>query len=60
MLVQIDTGARPGELFQVRVSDINLEARELYIRCEVSKTRVSRTLILSPFTVQAISKFLRV
>lgn len=59
MLVQIDTGARPGELFQVRVSDLNLEARELYIRREVSKTRVSRTLILSPFTVQAVAKFLR-
>lgn len=31
MLVQIDTGIRPGELFQVRVSDLNLEARELCI-----------------------------
>ncbi|MGB9780458.1 hypothetical protein [Caldanaerobacter sp.] len=43
----------------MRVSDLNLEARKLYIRREVSKTRVSRTLILSPFTVQAIAKFVR-
>lgn len=59
LLVQIDTGARPGELFQVRVSDLNLQARELYIRPEVSKTRVGRTLVLSPFTTQALAKFLK-
>lgn len=60
LLVQIDTGARPGELFQVKVSDLNLEARELYIRPEVAKTRVGRTLILSPFTAEALARFLRV
>ncbi|MGB9660859.1 MAG: tyrosine-type recombinase/integrase [Moorellaceae bacterium] len=60
LLVQIDTGARPGELFQVKVSDLNLEARELYIRPEVAKTRVGRTLVLSPFTTQALAKFLKV
>lgn len=60
LLVQIDTGARPGELFQVKVSDLNLEARELYIRPEVAKTRVGRTLPLSPFTTQALAKFLKV
>lgn len=60
LLVQIDTGARPGELFQVTVSDLNLEARELYIRPEVAKTRVGRTLVLSPFTTQALVKFLKV
>jgi len=60
MLVQIDTGARPGELFQVRVNDLNLEARELYIRPEVAKTRVGRTLVLSPFTCQALLRFLKI
>ncbi|MGB9661291.1 MAG: tyrosine-type recombinase/integrase [Moorellaceae bacterium] len=59
LLTQIDTGARPGELFQVKVSDLNLEARELYIRPEVAKTRVGRTLVLSPFTTQALAKFLK-
>ncbi|MCG0278490.1 MAG: tyrosine-type recombinase/integrase [Thermanaeromonas sp.] len=60
LLVQIDTGARPGELFQVRPADLNLEARELYIRPEIAKTRVGRTLVLSPLTAQALAKFLKV
>ncbi|MGI1690047.1 tyrosine-type recombinase/integrase [Thermoanaerobacter uzonensis] len=59
ILVQIDTGARPGELLQVRPSDLNLQSRELYIRSEVSKTRTARTLILSPLTVHALLKLLR-
>jgi len=44
----------------VRVSDLNLEARELYIRQEAAKTRVGRTLVLSPITTQALTKFLKV
>jgi len=60
MLVQIDTGARPGELFQVRVDDLNLEAREIHIRPEAAKTRVGRTLPISPYTAQALQKFLKV
>lgn len=58
MLVQIDTGARPGELFQVRPAYLNLEAGELYIRPEIAKTRVGRTLVLSPFTCQALARLL--
>lgn len=60
MLVQIDTGARPGELFQVRVNDLNLEAREIRIRPEAAKTRIGRTLPVSPYTAQALQKFLKV
>jgi len=60
MLVQLDTGARPSELFQVKPSDLNLTAREIYIRPEVAKTRVGRTLILSVFTTQALMRFLKV
>ncbi|MCG0276613.1 MAG: tyrosine-type recombinase/integrase [Thermosediminibacteraceae bacterium] len=59
MLVQIDTGARPGELFQVKVSDLNLESREIRIRPEVAKTRAGRTLIITPFTVQQLARFLK-
>jgi len=58
MLVQMDTGVRPGELLQVRVSDLSLEVREIRIRPEVAKTRIGRTLIISPFTAQALAKFL--
>lgn len=60
MLVQIDTGVRPGELLQVRVSDLSLESREIRIRPEVAKTRVGRTLIITPFTAQQIARFLRI
>lgn len=59
MLVQMDTGARPGELFQVKVQDLNLEAREIRIRPEASKTRMGRTLPISPYTAQALAKFLK-
>ncbi|KXG73767.1 Tyrosine recombinase XerC [Fervidicola ferrireducens] len=59
ILVQIDTGARPGELLQVRVSDLSLESREIRIRPEVAKTRVGRTLAISPHTAQALAKFLK-
>lgn len=60
MLVQIDTGVRPGELLQVRVSDLSLESREIRIRPEVAKTRVGRTLVINPFTAQQIARFLRI
>ncbi|MGB9868148.1 MAG: tyrosine-type recombinase/integrase [Bacillota bacterium] len=56
LLVQLDTGARPSELFQVKVSDVNFEAREIYIKLEVVKTRVGRVLVISPFTCQALAK----
>lgn len=58
MLVQIDTGARPGELFKVLPGDLNLSARELVIRPENSKTKTGRTLVLSPITCQALKKLL--
>ncbi|MFO7153243.1 MAG: tyrosine-type recombinase/integrase [Bacillota bacterium] len=59
MLVQIDTGARPGELFKVLPDDLNLGSRELVIRPEVSKTRSGRTLVLSPVTCQALKRLLQ-
>jgi site-specific recombinase XerD len=60
MLVQIDTGARPGELLQVRVPDLSLESREIRIRPEVAKTRVGCTLVITPFTIQQLARFLRI
>lgn len=59
ILVQIDTGVRPGELLQVRVSDLYLESREIWIRPEVAKTRIGKTLAISPHTAQALVKFLK-
>ncbi|ABB14999.1 tyrosine-type recombinase/integrase [Carboxydothermus hydrogenoformans] len=60
MLVQIDTGARPSELLQIKPDDLNLDAREIYVRADVAKTRIGRTLVISPFTVQALMRFLKI
>jgi site-specific recombinase XerD len=50
----LDTGARPKEAFSLRIGDFNFRSSEVTITSEVSKTGVSRTLPLSPVTVQTI------
>lgn len=59
LLLMLDCGLRPGEMYQLRPGDVNLEAREVYIRPGVAKTRVGRTLPISPLTAQAIARFLQ-
>ena len=58
--LQIDTGIRPGEALQLMPSDFSHEKKEVIIRAEIAKTRVSRVLPLSDPTVQAIQKLLTV
>ena len=58
--LQIDTGVRPGEALQLMPSDFSHEKKEIIIRAEVAKTRVSRVLPLSDPTVQTIQKLLTV
>lgn len=58
--LQIDTGIRPGEALQLMPSDFSHEKKEIIIRAEVAKTRVSRVLPLSDPTVQNIQKLLTV
>lgn len=53
-LLTLDTGIRPKEAFYLLTDDINYRAQEIYIRSEVSKTKISRTLPISPVTVQSI------
>lgn len=60
LLLLLDCGLRPGEMYQLRPEDVNLEAREVHIRPGVAKTRVGRTLPISPLTAQAIARFLQV
>lgn len=55
ILLTLDTGVRPKEAFSLLPSDFNPRASELYIRAENAKTRVSRTLNISPQTAKAIS-----
>lgn len=54
LLLTMDTGIRPKEALTLRVEDINLRSLEVNIRSEEAKTRVSRTLPLSPVTANAI------
>lgn len=54
LLLTLDTGIRPKEALSLMVEDINLRALEVYVRSEVAKTKVSRTLPISSVTATAI------
>jgi len=56
--LQIDTGIRPGEALQLMPEDFSHEKKEIIVRAEIAKTRVSRVLPLSDPTVQNILKLL--
>lgn len=60
MLMQLDTAIRPGEMLQLNVEDVNLKIREVYVRPAVAKTRMARTLPISPFLAQVLERFLKV
>ncbi|ATY84787.1 integrase [Kyrpidia spormannii] len=57
-LLTLDTGIRPREAFQLTKDDINLRSCEVYVRADVSKTKISRTLPISPMTVKAIRQLI--
>ncbi|MTI84264.1 MAG: site-specific integrase [Firmicutes bacterium] len=59
VLLTMDTGIRPKEAFYLLVDDVNFRSLEVHIRAEVAKTRVSRTLPLSPPTSQSIRDLLK-
>jgi site-specific recombinase XerD len=58
MCLFLDTGIRPGEASQLLKEDINFESLEIYIRTEVAKTRVKRTLPILPETAKLIRKII--
>jgi integrase len=60
LLLQLDTGIRPGEALQLYPCDFNPAGFEVHIRPEVSKTRRARTLVISRICSQAISRLLAV
>lgn len=59
VLLTLDTGIRPKEAFSLMVDDVNLSSLEVYIRSEAAKTRVSRTLPISPVTANAIRELIQ-
>lgn len=58
ILLMLDTGIRPKEAFGLLLDDINLKAREVYVRADVSKTKIHRTLPISDVTAQAIRQLI--
>lgn len=59
LVLTLDTGIRPKEAFSLLPGDINLRSLEVYVRSDVSKTKVSRTLPISPVTAEAIRSLLQ-
>lgn len=60
LMIQLDTGIRPGEALQLYPCDFNPAGLEMRIRPEVSKTRRARTLILTRACSLTISRLLSV
>ncbi|WP_229776433.1 tyrosine-type recombinase/integrase [Alicyclobacillus cellulosilyticus] len=58
MLLQLDTGIRPGEAFQLLPEHFRLSALEVTIPATTAKTRTARTVVMSPQTAKAIRKLL--
>ncbi len=57
-LLTMDSGIRPSEVFGLKVQDVNIKSLEVNIPASVSKTRVSRTLPISPITAEVIRKLI--
>jgi len=53
-LLTFDTGIRPKEAFSLLVDDFNFKSLQVTVRRETAKTRVSRTLPISPVTANAV------
>jgi site-specific recombinase XerD len=59
LLLTLDTGIRPKEALSLLPDDVNLRSLEVYVRSEVAKTRISRTLPISLITAQKISDLIQ-
>ncbi|SHF65033.1 Site-specific recombinase XerD [Desulfofundulus australicus DSM 11792] len=57
-LLTMDTGIRPKEAFSLLLDDFNFKALQVTIRRETAKTRVSRTLPISPATANAVRELI--
>lgn len=59
ILINLDTGIRAKEAFSLLVDDINFRALEVYVRSDIAKTKVARTLPISPVTGTAIKNMIQ-
>ncbi len=60
ILFTLDTGIRPKEALSLLPEHFNLEAREVTVPGGIAKTKATRTLPLSPLTVQWLKKLFKV
>jgi site-specific recombinase XerD len=60
ILVTLDTGIRPSELFQLKESDFNAISKTLFVSRDVAKTRTDRFLPLTPQTVELLQKMIEI
>lgn len=58
IMFTIDTATRPGEALSLLPSDLNLRSMEITIPAPIAKTRISRTIPISPETCKALTKLL--
>ena len=58
MVLFLDTGIRPNELVQVKMSDFDFANGYLYLREHITKTRQKRTLPLSDICISVIKKLI--
>jgi len=58
LCLQLDTGLRPSEALALLPRDFNLRTLEVTVRAEAAKTRLARTLPISPATAEAVAKLL--
>lgn len=55
-LTTLDTGIRPGELFNLKEKDFDLKHLTITVPQNIAKNRISRTLPISSVTAEAIKK----
>ena len=58
MVLFLDTGIRPNELVQVKMSDFDFANSYLYLREHITKTRQKRTLPLSDVCISSLKKLI--
>ena len=54
IVLTMDTGVRPFEATQLTIKEFNLRSFEVLVPAHVAKTRIARTLPLTPISVDAI------
>lgn len=58
IMLTLDTGIRPKEAFNLLPTDVNWRSLEVYVRSDVAKTKVSRTLPISHVTAQTMRQLI--